>query len=159
MSHMQKAEKPEIEKTSLNITKEELDRAFDERFPVWMKEKLQNAIKQSPEVHRSTNLIKCPRQKSQIPIHANKTPLITGEKNLNALFFFPRLLISSETISLRERLSIAYKPFGKNYFSSVWLLSLWIRMQLGVFTLTKSPFMIMVPFSMSSLKKDISLDS
>ena len=43
MSHMQKAEKPEIEKTSLNITKEELDRAFDERFPVWMKEKLQNA--------------------------------------------------------------------------------------------------------------------
>ena len=43
MSHMQKAEKPEIEKSSLNITKEELDRAFDERFPVWMKEKLQNA--------------------------------------------------------------------------------------------------------------------
>ena len=43
MIHMQKAEKPEIEKNSPHITKEELDRAFDERFPVWMKEKLQKA--------------------------------------------------------------------------------------------------------------------
>ena len=39
----QKAEKPEIETNSPDITKEELDRAFDARFPSWMKEKLQNA--------------------------------------------------------------------------------------------------------------------
>ena len=43
MIHMQEIEKPEIEKNSLHITKEELDRAFDARFPSRMKEKLQNA--------------------------------------------------------------------------------------------------------------------
>lgn len=43
MIHMKEKKLPEIEKSSLNITKEELDRAFDARFPSRMKEKLQNA--------------------------------------------------------------------------------------------------------------------
>ena len=37
MIQMQKAEKTEIEKNDPHITKEELDRAFGERFPSWMK--------------------------------------------------------------------------------------------------------------------------
>ena len=36
-------EQAESNRKGLNISKEELDRAFDERFPLWMKEKLQAA--------------------------------------------------------------------------------------------------------------------
>ena len=36
-------EQAESTRKGLNISKEELDRAFDERFPLWMKEKLQAA--------------------------------------------------------------------------------------------------------------------